>query len=181
MFEQAVDNSFSIPLAPAVVHSPGKENASAPPDPLSFIRDMRREIDGLFKEAMQDLHGNNRGFDDGWSNLAITPGMTVNNKGDAYEITVALPSVDKSDIQLGMDGSILTLIVGHKESRSVPERLSAPPMRSQHISRFEQRLRLPGADPNPDHIKAFFEKGVLHIKVPKTPSTEQKTGAIKVI
>jgi len=130
---------------------------------------------------MHDIHGHPRGFDEGWSDLALTPGMSVKDTGEVYEITVALPSVDKSDIQLGMDGSILTMVVGHQENQeSRKNETSQPAMRSQRITRYEQRLRLPGADSNPEHIKATFENGILRIVVPKQTENSRPSGTIKV-
>lgn len=181
MFEQAFHDSFRFPLAPAVASPPATSDGSAPPDPFSTMRDIRREIDGMFMAALHDMPVHSHNFDEGWADLALTPGMTVRDTGDVYEVTVALPAVDKSDIQLAMDGSILTLIVGHKESRnSEPRSAAQPAVHSQRISRFEQRLRLPGADSNPDNIKASFKNGVLRIVVPKQTEDNPSSGTIKV-
>ncbi|GEM_PF-4972396 len=179
LFEEAFHDSFSLPLAPAVVSAPPASNGSAPSDPFRRMRDMHRQIDVLFQEAIQDVHGRHAGFDDGWADLAITPGMTVKDTGESYDITVALPSVNKSDIRLVMDGSILTLLVDHSETRDAAGDSAA--MRSRRISRFEQRIKLPGADPDPDRITASFQDGVLRIVVPKRPGNEYEKGSIRVI
>lgn len=179
MFEEAFHDSFRFPLAPAVVSSPPTSNGSAPPDPFRTMRDMRREIDALFNEALRETHGRHAGFDDGWADLAITPGMTVKESGESYEITVALPSVDKSDIHLNMDGTILMLRVDHSEATKAG---TAPATtHSRRISRFEQRLKLPAADPDPAHISASFENGILRIVVPKRSGNDYERGSIKVI
>lgn len=180
MFEQAFRDSFRISLAPAVASSPATSDSSAPLDPFAMMRDIHREIDGMFLEAMHDLPARSRGFDDGWAELALTPGMSVKDTGTAYVITVALPNVDKSDIQLGMNGSILSLVVGHQESCDTHDNNAQPTRRSQRISRFEQRLRLPGAESNPETIKASFEQGLLRIVVPKQTGSAQPPGTIKV-
>jgi HSP20 family protein len=180
MFEQAFRDSFRISLAPAVVSPPATSDSSAPLDPFTMMRDIHREIDGMFQEAMHDLPARSRGFDDGWSELALTPGMSVKDTGTAYVITVALPNVDKSDIQLGMNGSILSLAVGHQESRDTHDQNAHSTRLAQRISRFEQRLRLPGADSNPEAIKASFEQGILRIVVPKQTGSTQPPGTIKV-
>lgn len=182
MFQEAFDDSFRFPLAPAVASSPPTSNGSAPPDPFRRMHDMHREIDALFQEALREASRAHAGFDDGWSDLAVTPGMTVKDAGASYQLSVALPDVDKTDIQLSLEGSILTLKVEQNQTRT-PENGSPAPSttRSRRISRFEQRIRLPGADPDPGHVQATLEQGILRIVVPKRSGNEYEQGAIKVI
>lgn len=182
MFQEALDDNFRFPLAPAVASSPPTSNGSAPPDPLRRMHDMHREIDALFQEALHDSAWRHAGFDDGWADLAVTPGMTVKDNGENYELRVALPDVDKADIQLSLEGSVLTLKV--EQNRTTASEQTSPSRASSHsrrISRFEQRIRLPGADPDPNHVKASLEQGVLRIVVPKRSGNEYEQGAIKVI
>ena len=182
MFEEAFNESFRFPLAPAVASSPPTSNGSAPPDPFRRMHDMHREIDALFQEALRDARWSHASFDDGWANLAVTPGMTVKDLGERFEITVSLPDVDKSDIRLVLDGSILTLYVDHSDSRQEPAKAPASgTVASRRISRFEQRIRLPGSDPEPGHVKATLENGILRIVVPKRTGKDYEQGEVKVI
>lgn len=182
LFEQAFHDHFAFSLAPAAASTPSTSNGSAPSDPIDMMRAMSREIDMMFEDALNDAQGRHLGFDEGWSDLAITPGMSVKDTNNAYEITVALPSADKSDIHLGMDGTILTLRVEHRETRDASKDANAATLhQSRRVSRFEQRLKLPGADPNPAAINASFKDGVLRIVVPKRQESEYESGFIKVI
>ncbi len=181
LFEQAFRDSFNVPRESAVAAPPETSDGGTPPELFIMMRDMRREIDGMFTEALRDTPRHAHGFDEGWADLTLTPGITVHDTGDVYEITVTLPSVEKSDIQLALDGSILTLIVGRQESRQTQDPGTArPTVHARHITRFEQRLRLPGADANPDNSKATFQNGILHIVIPKQKEGDRKAGAIKV-
>ncbi len=179
MFNKAISDNFRISPAPAVMSPPATSDGRAPFDPFIMMLEMHREIDGMFMEAMREMPARSHGFDEGWSELSLTPGMSVKDTGTAYVVTVALPNVDKSDIQMGINDSVLSLIIGRQDTRD--SKTPQTTQRSQRISRFEQRIRLPGADSNPEAITASFEQGILRIVVPKQKGTAQSPGVIRII
>jgi HSP20 family protein len=181
MFEQAFRDSLTPTPASAIASPLETSDGGAAPELFAMMRDMRREIDGMFTEALRDTPRHAHGFDEGWADLTLTPGISVHDTGGVYEVIVTLPSVDKSDIQLGLDGSILTLIVGRQATRQTQDPDTAhPAVHAQRITRFEQRLRLPGAGSNPENSKATFQNGILRITIPRQAEGERNAGTIKV-
>jgi len=176
MFDQAFATPF-FPHPPAATVSPrtaGGQAGSLQEDPFAHMRLIQQRIDTLFATAM-----NNRrqlsGIDEGWSRLEITPGFNVHDTGDGYEITVQLPGVDKSDMRVQCDHSVLTLIVEQKSSGR-----NGSVYQSQRTSRFERHLRLPGAVSRQDAIKATFSNEVLRIIIPKETQAETPVQPIPI-
>ena len=178
-------NSPAVPHPPAAVSAPpvtsgGSAGSSFEDDPFAAMRRMQRQIDAVFAGSMgRGLCPPSR-FDDGWSRLDITPGFSVNDKGDAYEITVQLPGVDKSDIHIQMNHSVLSLVIEHDGHTTTGADDHNRVQQSYHASRFERHLRLPGAVDTQDAIKATYSNGVLRVVVPKTPEANAVAAAIPI-
>lgn len=184
LFEQAFHSPVSNPQPPAAPVTPPSfprgSAASPSPDPFEHMRRMQRQIDAMFAGAMNELAHAPSGFDEGWSRLEITPGFTVREADNSYEITVHLPGVEKSDIQVSLDDSVLSLVVNQTERATTTSASGATLGESRRASRFERHLRLPGATGNQDDIRAHFEKGILRITVPKVEPTGAGPKSIRV-
>ena len=157
------------PAAPA--WSPAEEFD----DPLMHMRRMQRQLDAMFAGTMKDLGSPSPGFDEGWTRLEITPGFSIKDTGDSYDITVHLPGVDKSGIHISLDDSVLSLIVNQNTRTATRTAKGTLIRESQQASRFERHLRLPGATGNQTDIQALYDQEVLRITVPKTqqPASEK--------
>jgi HSP20 family protein len=180
MFDQAFATP-SFPHPPAATVSPrtaGSQAGSLQEDPFAHMRLIQQRIDNLFATAM-----NNRrqlsGFDEGWTRLEITPGFNVRDSGDAYDITVQLPGVNKSDIRIQWDHPVLALTVEQNLEQKSQGREGSL-RQAQRTSRFERHLRLPGAASRQDAVKASFSNEVLRIIVPKDTQTETPTQSIPI-
>ncbi|MEI8122476.1 MAG: Hsp20/alpha crystallin family protein [bacterium] len=181
MFNQAFSAFSSHP--PAAAPSPGASDGSADPspgNPFAPMRHMQRQIDALFAGALNTRDLRRTRFDEGWTRLEITPGFNVRDTGEAYEITVQLPGVDKSDIHIQMEHSILALVVEQNLRQSAVNRNGATVQQTSQTSRFERHLRLPGATDNPETIKATYADDSLHIIVPKASQTNSPTRPIPI-
>jgi len=182
MFNQAFSSPFS-PHPPAVAPSPGASDGSAESsldDPIAHMRHMQHQIDALFAGALNTRDLRRTRFDEGWTRLDITPGFNVRDTGNAYEITVQLPGVDKSNIHIQMDHSVLALVVEQNLRQSAVGRNGATVQQSTQTSRFERHLRLPGATDKPEAIKATYAHDTLHILVPKAPQTDTPAQSIPI-
>lgn len=169
------------PAAPVILPALSRGSAvSFSEDPFEHMRRMQRQIDAMFAGALNELSSPPRGFDEGWSRLEVTPGFSVRLTDSTYEVTVHLPGVDKADIQVSLDESVLSLVV-NQTSRSATKTATGTTLReSQQTSRFERHLRLPGATGNQEDIRAVFEQGVLRITVPKVQKDDVKPKSIPV-
>ncbi|MEI6149657.1 MAG: Hsp20/alpha crystallin family protein [bacterium] len=178
MMDQTFRDAFAVPLSPAA-----RSNAAAEVDGEAMhwnrIDQMRRQIDSLFA-SMGAFENRRSGFEEGWSELSITPSLAIRDTESTYEITLQLPGVDKSDIQVTMDGTVLGITLEFNQQH-VSHELTGGIGLTQQTGRFERRMRLPSATSQHDAIKATFENGVLRISVPKAPGTESTVGHIRII
>ena len=182
LFNQAFASPFP-PQPPASMSSPrtsGGSAASPLEDPLAHMRRMQRQIDALFNGTMAGQEGRRTRFDEGWAQLDITPGMSVHDAGDSYEVMIQLPGVDKSDIHIQLDHSVLGLVVEKNLRQSAVTGTGSTVQRSEHTSRFERHLRLPGATDRLEAVKAVYEHEVLHISIPKVVQPESTPAPIPV-
>ncbi len=121
--------------------------------------DLHREINRLFDDSfrsMRDVGGN------GGSAMMLNPRVDVTQTSDGWEISAELPGVSQDDIDLRLDGDVLT-ISGEKRDERKDEK-------NRFVERsygsFTRSFQLPFA-PDPDKVTADCDRGVLTIKLPK--------------
>jgi HSP20 family protein len=94
--------------------------------------------------------------------MMISPKVDVCPTDDGWEVTAELPGVDEKDIDLRLEGEVLT-ISGEKRDEYKDDR-------NRFVERsygsFTRSFTLPFT-PDPDKVEADVEKGVLRIKLPK--------------
>lgn len=120
-----------------------------------------------FYDLQQDL---NRLFDEGFRGLAeprgtafmLSPKVDVTQRDDSWEVTAELPGVDQKDIDLRLDGDMLT-ISGEKRDERKDEN-------NRFVERsygaFTRSFQLPFT-PDPKKVTADCDKGILTIKLPR--------------
>jgi HSP20 family protein len=106
----------------------------------------------------------------------LTPRMDVSETDDAVRIAVELPGLDEDDVDVTLDGDVLT-IRGEKETEREEDR-------DYHIieraeGTFLRTLRLP-FEADPEQVQAAFRDGVLTITIPKPKEAQQRSRRIEV-
>lgn len=131
-------------------------------DPLrSLARDldtMHREMDDLFKRTFgmaKETQGERA--------LDMTPVINAYTKGKTYFVEAELPGVNRDDLDVSVDGKILTLRGERKEDKETKEEDFL--IRESRYGSFIRRLTLPEGV-NTEKIHANFENGVLRISMP---------------
>ncbi len=180
MFEEASRTSELPPPSAAAV-SNAEAGSSAFADPWRHMQAMRRQIDAMFATARNDNEpgAGRTGFEDGWAALAVTPGMTVRDTGDTYEISVPLPGFDKSAIHVTLHGSLLDIVAEQRRDMTGTNHTSAA-WTTHSSSRFERRLLLPRAGPRPDAVRASYKDDVLRVSVPKAEAKQNDDSGVPV-
>lgn len=97
--------------------------------------------------------------------------LDLNETASEFHVSCDLPGVDKEDVDLSFDNGTLVISV-EVEKETEKESEEGDPPTSYHIkervvSSGVRRLYL-GNDVDADHIDASFDKGVLHVKLPKS-------------
>jgi len=131
----------------------------------------------LGRDPFLDLHREvNRLFDDSVRGLAtspvtgtlLSPDIDIVETDNGWEVTAELPGVAQEDIDLRLDGDLLT-ISGEKRNERKDEK-------SRFVERsygsFTRSFTLPFT-PDADKVEADCDKGVLTIKLPRAAEQDR--------
>ena len=127
-------------------------------DPFADTLSLRQAMDRLFE---QSLPRPNRG----WLpvNVSETPTELV--------IKAALPGVTPEDVDIAIDGDILTITGEFKAEEDQPD--TEYHRRELYVGTFERALRLPERF-EAEKAEPVFEHGILTITIPKVAQVEVK-------
>jgi HSP20 family protein len=143
-------------------------------DPFQDLRSAQDELNQsqmnrLFAHAL-GLHGQRQ--DAALPSTPVwAPALDISERKDAYLVTVELPGVKLDDLQITMEGSLLTIQgerhVANDSSEQQYHRIE------RRYGAFRRSITLP-AHVMADMVEASFEDGVLQIVVPKAEEAKPK-------
>lgn len=107
---------------------------------------------------------------------AWTPGVDIHEEETAFRVLADLPGVDMSDVDVTLDGNILT-IRGSRETTSETEHAGVR-RRERASGSFERRFSLPDTA-DADAITARANNGVLEVVIPKKEQVLPRSIAIE--
>lgn len=132
-----------------------------------------REVSRMFDEVFRGFPAMGRG-------AAVmggfAPNLDVRETDQTLEITAELPGLSEQDVDLRLEGDLLTL-AGEKKEESKREE-GGLHLTERSFGRFQRSFRLPFR-PDPADVRAEFDKGVLHVTLPR-PQMEQAGGRIPI-
>ena len=163
---------------------PREDTISKPPArrPLPFtdsliepLSRLRNEVDRLF----DDFPARFPRLDFGRFAPALAlPAIEMTETEKAFKLTVEVPGMEASDIDVNVEGDMLVISGEKKEEREEKEKNYLYSERS--YGAFERRIELPpGADA--DGIKAKVRKGVLNITLPKTEKAANNKRRVQIV
>ncbi|MBD0272573.1 MAG: Hsp20/alpha crystallin family protein [Acetobacteraceae bacterium] len=139
-------------------------------DPFSLFQ---REVNRAFDEVFRGFPAMGRGAA-GLGGFA--PNLDVRETEQGLEVSAELPGMSEEDIDLRLEGDLLTLSGEKKDERTQEQ--GGLHLTERSFGRFQRAFRLP-FQPNPEQVQARFEKGVLRITLPK-PQQQQSGGRIQI-
>ncbi|MDP6342443.1 MAG: Hsp20/alpha crystallin family protein [Alphaproteobacteria bacterium] len=122
-----------------------------------------------------DFHGDFGGFAPSERLSELSPRIDVEEKPEAYLISAELPGAEEDDIEIKVAENMLT-IQGEKKTSEEREENNMH-LTERSYGSFRRSFRLP-PDTDTEKISASFDKGVLHLTVPKP---EEKANPVKKI
>jgi len=138
--------------------------------PFRELVRLRRQIDRLFEEPFS-LSAPSTSFFEGW-----TPTVDVREDKDKYIVKAELPGMKKDEIEVTLDGNMLTIYGERKQEQEKKERAS---YRSERFfGRFQRTVTLPAELQN-DKIEGSYKNGLLTITLPKAESAKPKQIQVK--
>jgi HSP20 family protein len=148
-------------------------------DPFEDLRGAQQELNQMSPALAHalGLHGQRQGAAIG-STPAWMPALDISERKDAYLITVELPGVKLDDLQITMEGSLLTIqgerVFAHDSSEQQFHRIE------RRYGTFRRSITLP-AHVVADAVQATVDDGVLQILVPKAEEAKPKRIQVRPI
>ena len=177
-FKHEEDNSSSRS------HIPVKRNRSESGAVLPYVDSYNRplsrlhqQMDELFDEAFRSFGFPKSQFGD-LSRLAettFTPTLNIASEDDKYTLTVEVPGMKEEDIEVELNGDMLTIRGNKREEVENKDRHFYRIER--HYGEFQRVLSLP-SDTSSGDIQAEMKNGLLTITVPRRP--EEKSNVKKI-
>ena len=106
----------------------------------------------------------------GQTGLLLVPEMELSDTDKTVRIRTELPGVNERDINVSLNGDLLTIRAEKKQQRN--EEPEGVHFNERAFGIFQRTLRLP-FQINPDEVQARFENGVLSVSLPKAQSQGQ--------
>lgn len=105
------------------------------------------------------------------------PAVEMTETGKAYKLSIEIPGMDASDIDVSVEGDVLVVSGEKKEEREEKEKGYSYSERS--YGAFERRIELPPAA-DAQKIRAKVRNGVLQITLPKDKKAASNRRRIEI-
>jgi HSP20 family protein len=106
------------------------------------------------------------------------PKIDVAESKDAIDVTAELPGVDEKDVDVTLANGMLTVRGEKKTERDEHDKDKNWHVVERSYGSFSRAIPLP-FDPDPAKVEAKFDRGVLHIHLPK-PAEVAKQQKIEI-
>ena len=133
------------------------------PEPLSQVQ---REIDRVFDDVFNT--GGASGRQGG--SMVSAPRIDVHEQDGELRVHADLPGVAPSDLDVRVEGDVLT-IRGERKSEKERNERDFHVMERSHGS-FQRSIQLPFS-PDPDEVRATMREGVLELRIPRHAAQER--------
>jgi HSP20 family protein len=137
----------------------------------SLHQDINRLFENFFTEdwPLENISGQGK--------MMLSPKFDVTENDKSIEITAELAGVEEKDLDVSVDGKVLT-VKGEKKEE-VKEDKKDYHLSERRYGSFRRSFTLPdGLDL--DKVEASFKSGVLKISIPKTAEAKTNHKKIKV-
>jgi HSP20 family protein len=109
----------------------------------------------------------------------LAPRIDIAESKDAIDLTAELPRVDEKDVDVTLADGVLTIRGAKKAERDEKDKDKNWHVVERSYGSFSRTISLP-FDPDSAKVEAKFEKGVLHIHLPKPAEVAKKQQKIEV-
>ena len=121
-----------------------------------------------FDRMVDRMFGDRSGLSD-WPELSRRPLARVQETDKAYVLTAEIPGIPKEDIEISVNGNLLTIRAEHNEEKTEGKEGG---YQRQYRS-FRQSFTLP-TTVDANQVEAQCDNGLLEILIPKTERAQAK-------
>jgi HSP20 family protein len=114
-----------------------------------------------------------------FSSDTLSPKIDVAESKDAIVVTAELPGVEEKDIDVAHADDLLTIRGEKRTERDEEDKDKNWHVEERSYGSFSRAIPLP-FDPDPAKVEAKFDKGVLHIHLPKPAEVAKKQQKIEI-
>ena len=140
-----------------------------------------KQMDDMFKYFLREFEmpglafPSLKGFEKGWIK---NPDVDVNENGKEIRIIADLPGIDEKDLDVLLEGNMLTL-KGEKKEEKISKQSKGRVM-ERHYGSFERRIAVPSDQINVAKINASLKNGVLTVVLPKLKERQENQKKIAI-
>jgi HSP20 family protein len=109
----------------------------------------------------------------------LAPKIDVAESKDAIDLTAELPGVDEKDVDVTLTNGVLTIRGEKKTQRDEKDKDKNWHVVERSYGSFSRTISLP-FDPDPAKVDAKFDKGVLHVHLPKPVEVAKRQQKIEI-
>ena len=109
----------------------------------------------------------------------LAPKIDVAESKDAIDLTAELPGVDEKDVDVTLTNGVLTIRGEKRTQRDEKDKEKNWHVVERSYGSFSRTISLP-FDPDPAKVDAKFDKGVLHVHLPKPVEVAKKQQKIEI-
>jgi HSP20 family protein len=134
----------------------------------------------LFREVQKTFEDfSRRSPISGFGSDLLAPKIDVVESKDAIDLTAELPGVEEKDVDVTLADGMLTIRGEKNAERDEKDREKNWHVVERSYGSFSRVISLP-FDPDPAKVEAKFDKGVLHIHLPKPAEVAKKQQKIEI-
>lgn len=147
-------------------------------DPDAFTS-LRRGMDRLFDQVMGGL-GSGFGLPAPFTGPGVlSPRVDIAETKAGLEVTAELPGIEPKDVSIELEDGVLTLRAERSSERKEEDKDKRWHIVERQSGTYLRRFALP-FDAEPEKVEARFDKGVLHIAIPRPEQPRPQAKRIEV-
>lgn len=134
-------------------------------EPWGMLNRLQREINDAFNSTVS---GDSSSATADW-----VPAVDITEYANRFELQVDLPGIDVSDVEITLEGGVLTVAGDRKLEKPADDQAILNHRRERGLGRFYRRFILPETV-DAEGVKATGGNGVLQINIPKQPKSQPR-------
>jgi HSP20 family protein len=138
--------------------------------PFRGFWDVQSELDRMFDEMLGGMFGNRQRALEGAGTTLWAPRLETLARGGDLVIRADLPGVSLGDVDITLDGNVLT-ISGQRKAAATEDGANYY-LKEVRYGAFRRSMTVP-ENVDPDSIKATFQDGVLEVVLPNAVAQSQ--------
>lgn len=158
--------AFQDPFSSLFANPFGNGNNPSTWDPFKQMAQMQRQMDSMFNNAFQQFQQSPK-FNGLTQNLVFSPKIDMTEDAHGYTITVDMPGVNQSNLNVKVDNQTLT-ITGTRQVKN-QQKQGGKVLDNERVSgTFMRTIDLP-TKVDPATLKTQYKNGVFTITIRKVP------------